>query len=38
MTEFNNKTLTDFSWERFVPDLECIGTISLETVMDALDF
>lgn len=37
MIEFNNRTVTDFSWERFVPALEFIGRISLEIVMDALN-
>lgn len=33
MTEFNNRTVTDFNWEKFVPGLERIGRINLEIVM-----
>lgn len=37
MAELHNETPNDFGREGFVPSLECIGRISLETVMDALD-
>jgi len=37
MTVLNNETANDFSRERFVRHLECVGRISLEAVMDVLN-